>query len=454
MKPTHSFPIPQSLPDPALDGIQALKMDELLPPISRWTPLGGWLLISTIGIALGLSAVARYSVTVKAEASIRPDGELRIVQSELEGTVKHIQVQENQPVQQGDVIAVLDDSTLQSQKSHLQNNIQQSQLQLSQLDAQIQLMTSQILAEARATEQAIAALYPEISRSQNDYQERKQIAEANFEEAQAMLHLAQDQLARYQQLAAVGAVSISQFKEREAAVQMAIAQVERAKAALSPSQAATAITQQQIEQQQSRGAATLASLEREKKSLLQRQAELQSQLLREQQELDQVARDIESSTIRATSDGIILQLNLSNPSQVVRVGDSIAQIAPTNIPLVVKALVPNKSISKVTVGQPAQIRADACPYSDYGTLRGTVTAIAPDSQPLQSSNTNFTLRNESDSSNNRTFTATIQLNDSVLTKGERECSLQAGMEATANIIAREETFLRFVIRKLRLFSDL
>ncbi len=454
MNSTHPNPILTSVPHSLSEGLSTLNTEELMPPISRWLSLGGWALVSTIGIAIGVSAVARYQVAVKAEASLRPAGELRVVQSELEGAVQSIQAKENQSVRQGDVITVLDDSKLQAQKSQLQSSIQQNQLQLGQLDAQIRLMTTQVLAESRAAEQAIAAVYPEISRSQSDYQERKHIAQADFEEAQATLNLAQDQLARHQQLVVVGAISQAQFQEYESAVQTAMARVERVKASLNPSQAAVSIAQWQLEQQQSRGTATIASLEREKKSLMQRQSEIQSQILRDQKELEQVERSIATSVIRATSDGIIFQLSLLNPGQIVRPGENIAQIAPTDAPLIVKASVPNAEINKVAVGQTAQMRISACPYTDYGTLKGTVTAIAPDTQNAQAGTAGGTAQTDRASGNNRTFTATIQIDSPVLSKGGRECSLQAGMEATASIISRSETFLQFVLRKLRLSTGL
>jgi len=88
-------------------------------------------------LSAALSQPFTYSVTVKAPANIRPLGELRIVQAASEGVVKSIEVKENQVVRKGDAIAIIDDSQLQTKKSQLQGNIQQSHLQLAQIDAQI-----------------------------------------------------------------------------------------------------------------------------------------------------------------------------------------------------------------------------------------------------------------------------------------------------------------------------
>jgi multidrug efflux pump subunit AcrA (membrane-fusion protein) len=67
--------------------------------------------------------VTKYKVTVKAPATIRPAGELRIVQAATAGTITHIAVKKNQVVKTGDVIATIDNSRLQTRKSQLQSNI-------------------------------------------------------------------------------------------------------------------------------------------------------------------------------------------------------------------------------------------------------------------------------------------------------------------------------------------
>ncbi|MBD1871112.1 hypothetical protein H6F95_28170 [Cyanobacteria bacterium FACHB-471] len=52
------------------------------------------------------------------------------------------------------------------------------------------------------------------------------------------------------------------------------------------------------------------------------------------------------------------------------------------------------------------------------------------------------------------YEVTIQPEETVLTTGNRQCQLQAGMEAEANIIARQESFLQFALRKARLVTNL
>jgi multidrug efflux pump subunit AcrA (membrane-fusion protein) len=98
------------------DYLPQVQDNEFLPPLGRWTTLGGLVLLTAMGIAITLASVVKYKVTVKAEANVRPTGELRIVNAATEGSVMSISVKENQVVKTGDAIATIDDSRLQTKK--------------------------------------------------------------------------------------------------------------------------------------------------------------------------------------------------------------------------------------------------------------------------------------------------------------------------------------------------
>ena len=52
------------------------------------------------------------------------------------------------------------------------------------------------------------------------------------------------------------------------------------------------------------------------------------------------------------------------------------------------------------------------------------------------------------------YEVTINPEKPYLVKNERQYPIQSGMEATADIISREETVLSFILRKARLLTDL
>ena len=130
--------------NPTTEDLHILETNEFLPHIGKWIHLGGGVMIAMFVVAVSLTSVLYYNITVKVPATIRPLGELRLVESAMTGTIKKIVAKEDQVVSKGEIIAYLDDSQLQSQKKQLQNTIQQSQLQLLQIDAQINQINTQI----------------------------------------------------------------------------------------------------------------------------------------------------------------------------------------------------------------------------------------------------------------------------------------------------------------------
>jgi HlyD family type I secretion membrane fusion protein len=440
---------------PEQDFLPPVQDNEFLPPISRWTTLGGLFIVGSIGVAITLASVTKYNVTVKAPATVRPVGELRIVQAAAEGPIKTIKVKENQVVREGDAIATIDDSQLQTQKSQLEGNIQQNQLQLTQIAAQLNSLQTQRDSESRLMNRLIAAAQADLGRNQRDYRERQVTTQTEVQEAEAALELAREELKRYQQLASTGAIATLQIKEKEQAFKAALARLERTKAALNPSAAPVTMAQERIAQEKARGESTLATLNKQRDELIQRQVEIQNQLNRDTRELQQIESDLKKSVVKAPAAGIILKLNLRNSSQVVRPGESIAEIAPSNAPLVVKARVAAQDISKVqlckkqkvldcTQGK-VQLRISAYPYPDYGTLKAAVRAISPDAITPQTSGSDAVAPY---------YEVTIQPERPYLVKSDLKYPMQAGMDVTADIISREETVLTFILRKARLLTDL
>jgi len=313
-----------------------LQSDEFLPPISRWITLGGLFLAGTMAGVIVLSALIKYNVTVQASASIRPAGDLSVVQSAIEGTISEVGVQENQSVQQGDVIAeinVVDRArltALESRKKALQGYIQQYKAQLDSVNGQLQALDK---------------------------------------------------------------------------------------------------------------ANSKASAKRDR--LLQQRVGLQNQIRYDEETLQAVNAEIDKQVVHAPVDGTILKLEVHNPGQTVRLGDTIAQIVPKNAPLLIKARVAAQDISQVALGQPAQMRVSAYPYPDYGVLEGTVQTIAPDVTLVQDGSNSFPF-----------YEVTIRPNQPYLVRNNKQFAIQPGMDGRADIISRQETLMQFLLRRMRLWTDL
>ncbi|ARV59787.1 HlyD family secretion protein [Nostocales cyanobacterium HT-58-2] len=491
-----------------------IQTNEFLPPINRWTTFGGMAILCVLGLAVPVAAVTKYKLTVKGQAVVRPAGELRIVQATTEGQIMHIYVKENQVVKEGDAIATIDDSRLQTKKSQLHTNIQQAKLQAVQINAQIHALNSQMRAETDRINRIITGAEAELNGRRREYRDKNittvselkeadanvriaqeelqageaqlKTAQANFHATEAALGAAQSKQNRYESVANQGALSKDQLEEAQLAVKQqqqavkgqkavvegqkqtierlqqavsaAIARRQRAQAALNPSHAEVEIATQRIAQEKAAGLSAKATLEKELQALIKQQIEIEKQLERDTSELKQVEIDLAQTAIAATADGIISQLNLRNPGQTVRPGEELVQIVPTNAPQVLKAAVASEDKSKLKIGQKVQMRVSACPYPDYGTLNGKVQAISPDTIAPQKNGTNASMPNATASPKAAApaafYEVTIEPETLVLGKGKNQCHIQLGMEGRADIISREETVLQFFLRKARLITDL
>ncbi len=433
--------------------LHAAQPEEFLPPIGRWTTVGGLVMLAGFVGAILLSTVLKYKVVVKAPVAIRPTGELRLVQVAVEGKIGRIAVRSNQTVQAGQAIAYIDDSRLQTKKRQLQDGIAQAEQQLRQNQAQLQAINQQITAEIDQSNRAVASAAADLSLNQRTHQNLQITTVAELQEAEAALTLAQEELNRYSELAHTGAVAELQIREKEASVKVATARLQRMKAALNPSGAEVEKSRERISQEQARGTATIARLTQERSQLGQQRKELETKLGNDRQELQQAKTELKSTIVRAPISGIIHALILRNPDQVVRVGDTIAQIAPSNGDLVVKAFVPSQDIGKVAIGQPVQVRVSACPYPDYGTLSGMVQAISPDAIGHQEQPDSTAPSPTAATPKTAAYEVTIQPNQRILRANGQECPMQSGMDGQADIISKEETVLQFIGRKARLLTS-
>jgi len=355
-----------------------------------------------------------------------------------------------QVVQQGQAIAYLDDSRLQTQKRQLQSSIQQTQRQLDQINAQAKAVQSQIAAETLASGRGVAAAEAELRQNQRQHQERQTTTQADVREAEAAVKLAREELARYQELANTGAVAQLQISEKAAALETALARLQRTQATLNPSAASVEIATERVAQERARGASTLATLNKEQEALIQQKVKLQNDLTRDRQELQQIETELTHSVIRVPITGTIQQLNLRNTDQLVQAGDLIAQIAPSSVPLVVKALVSPQDIGRVEMGQPVKIKVSGCPYPDYGTLAGIVMAISPDAAAPLSPTATPSVQDMPHPRPDARYEVTIQSQARFLGSNDQPCHLQAGMDGNADIVTRKETVLLFFLRKARL----
>jgi hypothetical protein len=109
----------------------------------------------------------------------------------------------------------------------------------------------------------------------------------------------------------------------------------------------------------------------------------------------------------------------------------------------IQALVPAESINQIATHQTAQMRVTACPYGEFGTLKGQVTTISTQpalvTDPIATQLSQPTL-----------YAVTIKPQTLVLKQAAKSCTVRVGMQGKLDIVLREESIARSVLRRMRL----
>jgi HlyD family type I secretion membrane fusion protein len=450
-------------PQPLLPTVQ---VNEFLPAVNKWLIFGGMVVVAALAAAVPVAAVLKYKTTVQAQSTVRPAGELRLVQAATQGKIQEIRVKSGQKVKRGDVIATIDRSNWLTKQNQLKNSIKQQQLQLRQLNAQLGTFDGQIVAESARNQAMVTAAQAELAGSRRTLQDKQTKSVTDIAELQAKLRstvaalqVARAKATRYQAIEQKGAITKNQVEEAQLAVKQLEqelvsnqASLKRGQAALNPNQSEVTISERRIAQEQNSGQAALARLNREKKVLIQQQIEANKQLQQQLLELQQVKVELQQTIITATADGIIAQLKLRNRDQTVQPGQEIAQIAPSNTPLEIRAAVLPSDVGKLKKGQNVQMRVSACAYTDYGTIKGRVSQISQDT--LKTPTGDPAGSGQEASKTPAVYEVTIAPEHLTLGKEKNQCSLQLGMEGRADIVTKEESVLNFLLRKARLLVDI
>lgn len=163
--------------------------------------------------------------------------------------------------------------------------------------------------------------------------------------------------------------------------------------------------------------------------------QLKTQIAEGKKALSALQLKIEEQTIKAPVNGVISSLELQNIGQIVQSGDTIAELAPENMPLVLSALLPSQEAGLVKKGMPVKIKLDAYPYQDYGVINGTVSSISSDSKPHEQLG--------------QVYQIEIGLNQNYIMDEGKKVTLKPGQTGNAEIILRRRRVLDILLEPIR-----
>jgi adhesin transport system membrane fusion protein len=102
--------------------------------------------------------------------------------------------------------------------------------------------------------------------------------------------------------------------------------------------------------------------------------------------LDERRSILGKTVLTAPIAGVVKYLKLTTIGGVLRAGDELMQISPTEGEMVFEVKISPADIGQLSTGLPVSIKLDAFDYSIYGSLAGTLTYLSSDTLAEQGAN--------------------------------------------------------------------
>jgi hemolysin D len=140
-------------------------------------------------------------------------------------------------------------------------------------------------------------------------------------------------------------------------------------------------------------------------------------------------------TLVAPVDGTVQQLAIHTVGGVVTPAQPLMVIAPRDYEAEVEAVLDNKDVGFVKVGQRTEVKVETFPFTRYGTLAGTVSFVSQDAVP--------------DERRGLLFQARVKLDRPSIRVDERDVMLTPGMAVSAEIATGERRVIEFFLDPIR-----
>lgn len=163
--------------------------------------------------------------------------------------------------------------------------------------------------------------------------------------------------------------------------------------------------------------------------------EQRNRIARLQTEVSAAERMLRHTTITSPVKGIVTIMNVRSPGEVLQQGQTVAMIAPSDVPLVVETLVPDKDIAFIQKGLRAKLKFEAFPFQDYGLVEGTVIDVSPDA-----------VTNKDDATY---YKVTIAPSKTQISSNETDVMLRPGLSVSAEIVTERRTVLSLILTPIR-----
>ncbi len=160
------------------------------------------------------------------------------------------------------------------------------------------------------------------------------------------------------------------------------------------------------------------------------------------QSLSERTTTVERTEILSPANGIVKKIQITTPGAKVRPGDVVMELLPTDSTLIIEAKLKPADLAFIKKGQSAAIKLDAYDYSIYGSLKGTVSYISPDS-----------ISEDSRQGEQIYYRVHVEINDSDIKDRNikhpgKKIEIQPGMTGSVEIKTGKKTVLKYLTKPL------
>ena len=416
----------------------------------------------------------------KARGKLVPKGETYKVESVELGKISNVAVTEGEEVKAGQLLAELDTTLAGKEVERLEQILTAAKIELNQKQdllerVYLELQTHERISASENLGQRLAinsaknqaqVLHQLLSQQKSEieaYQARQEllssipeIAQERSEQVEIELEAHKERLARLKELEASGGVSKefifqAEQAQRQTQLQMIenkVQEITNVKEQLFQAEQSLRELTEQKTQNQGELISALKEVEQLEADLVRKQAERSRLRLEAEQKIQQLQLEmtqintkiaetenllasaqakLQEKYLKSPIDGVVLSLNVKRSGKVFNPGETIAEIAPHESPLILSAVMSNEESGFIEIGMPVQVKLDAYSYQDFGTISGKVISLSADSEP--------------DEELGSVYRVEVELEQDHITKDQKLIHFKAGQTATADIIIRRRRIL-------------
>lgn len=163
--------------------------------------------------------------------------------------------------------------------------------------------------------------------------------------------------------------------------------------------------------------------------------ELQNRLSRINESQVSAQDKVTKALILSPVVGTVKTIHVNTLGGVVKPGQTIAEIVPTEDRLMVEAKIKPRDIGFIYPGLPAVVKITAYDFARYGGLTGTVEHISADTTQDEEGNSFYLIRVRTDAS-------------SIKNKNQEEMPIIPGMMTNVDVITGKRTILEYILNPL------